>query len=92
MVNDLSEEPHVVLMAMQWLKSMEILSGYKRKMQKFDVDRFDLKTPHDMEVKEQHQIHIRRRFAALINSDDAGGEGGFKIVCENVREKIQILV
>jgi len=26
-----------------------------------------------MEVKEQHQIHIRRRFAALMNSDDIGG-------------------
>jgi len=41
-------------------------------MQKFDVDSFDLKTPHDMEVKEQHQIHIQRRFAALINSNDTG--------------------
>jgi hypothetical protein len=30
-----------------------------------------------MEVKEQHQIHIQRRFAALINSDDIGG---FKIM------------
>jgi hypothetical protein len=42
-----------------------------------------------MEVKEQHQIHIRRRFAALINSDDIVG---LKIVCENVRENLQILV
>jgi hypothetical protein len=35
-----------------------------------------------MEVKEQHQIHIRRWFAALKSSDDIGG---FKIVGENVR-------
>jgi hypothetical protein len=42
-----------------------------------------------MEVKEQHQIHIRRRFAALMNSDDIGG---FKIVSGNVRENEQILV
>ena len=42
-----------------------------------------------MEVKEQHQIHIRRRSAALINSDDTGG---FKIVGENVTENVQILV
>jgi len=42
-----------------------------------------------MEVKEQHQIDIRRKFAALINSDVIGG---FKIVCTNVREGIQILV
>ena len=42
-----------------------------------------------MVVKEQHQIHIRRKFAAWTNSDDIGG---FKIVCENVIEDIQILV
>jgi hypothetical protein len=42
-----------------------------------------------MEVKEQHQIHIRRRFAALISSDDIVG---FKTVCENVRENIRILL
>jgi hypothetical protein len=42
-----------------------------------------------MGVKEQHRIHIRRRFAALINSDDIVG---LKIVAENVRQKIQILV
>ena len=41
-----------------------------------------------MEVKEQHQIHIRRSSAALINSDDTGG---FKIVGENVTENVQIL-
>jgi hypothetical protein len=44
---------------------------------------------HDMDVKEQHQILIRRRFAALMNPDDIEG---FKIVRENVRENIQILV
>jgi len=42
-----------------------------------------------MEVKEQCQIHIRIRFAALINSGDIGD---FKFVCENDREKIQILI
>ena len=42
-----------------------------------------------MEVKEQHQIHIRRSSAALTNSDDTGG---FKIVCENVTENVEILV
>jgi hypothetical protein len=42
-----------------------------------------------MEVREQHQIHIRRRFAGLINSDDIVG---FKIVRQNVRENTQILV
>jgi hypothetical protein len=40
-----------------------------------------------MEVKEQHQILIPRRFEALMNSDNIGG---FKIVSQNVRENIQI--
>ena len=37
-----------------------------------------------MEVKEQHQIHIRRWFAALINSDDTGR---FKSVCAKMLQK-----
>jgi hypothetical protein len=52
--------------------------------EKFDVDSFDLKRPHDMEVKEQHQIHIQRRFATLINSDDTGR---FKSVCVKMLQK-----
>jgi hypothetical protein len=42
-----------------------------------------------MEVKKQGHIHIRRRFAALKNSDDIGD---FKSLCENVTENIQILI
>jgi hypothetical protein len=42
-----------------------------------------------MEVKEQHLIHIGRRSAALISSDDTGG---FKIVFENVRYNVRIFV
>jgi hypothetical protein len=42
-----------------------------------------------MEIKEQRYIPIRRRLAALKNSDDIGG---FKFVCENVNENIKILV
>jgi hypothetical protein len=37
-----------------------------------------------MEVKEQHQIDIRRRSAALTNSDDIGG---FKIVVKMLEKK-----
>jgi hypothetical protein len=36
-----------------------------------------------MEVKEQHHVHTRRKFAALTNMDF---NGGFKIVCENITE------
>jgi hypothetical protein len=42
-----------------------------------------------MAVKDQYHNNIRRRFAALINPEYSGG---FKSVCENVRENIEILV
>jgi hypothetical protein len=64
---------------------MEILSGYNGKTQKFDVVRFDHPEAVPMEVKEQHQILIPRRFAALMNSDDIGG---FKIVCQNIKKLV----
>jgi hypothetical protein len=42
-----------------------------------------------MEIKEQCYIDICRSSAALKNSDDFGG---YKRVCENVTENIQISV
>jgi hypothetical protein len=39
-------------------------------MQKFDMERFNLKRLNDMEVKEQYQIKISNRFADLENLDD----------------------
>jgi hypothetical protein len=42
----------VVMTDMYWLKKrMEILSVYKRKTQKFDVDRFDLQRPFIWKIK-----------------------------------------
>jgi hypothetical protein len=41
------------------------LLGSKRVAQKFDMQRFDLRKLNDVEVKEQYQVKITNRFAAL---------------------------
>jgi len=48
------------------------LSISKQAAQKFDMERFSLKTLNDVEVKEQAQ----NRFASLENLDYDGGGGG----------------
>jgi hypothetical protein len=39
-------------------------------MQKFDLERFDVKTLHDVEVKEKYQVEISNRFASLESLDE----------------------
>jgi hypothetical protein len=39
-------------------------------MQKFDMERFSLKKLNEVEGKEQYQVEITNRFAALENNDD----------------------
>jgi hypothetical protein len=51
-------------------KLRERLSVSKRVAQKFDMQRFDLRKLNDAEVKEQYQVKITNRFAALENVDD----------------------
>jgi hypothetical protein len=51
-------------------KFRERLSVIKRVAQKFDMQRFDLRKLNDAEVREQYQVKITNRFAALENSDD----------------------
>jgi hypothetical protein len=48
-------------------KLRERLSVIKRVAQKFDMQRFDLRKLCDAEVKEQYQVKITNRFAALEN-------------------------
>ena len=64
---------------------MGILSGYKRKTQKFDVDRFDFQKPFIWKLKNSIRFISEE---GLQLSDDTGG---FKIVGENVGERTQIL-
>jgi hypothetical protein len=39
-------------------------------MRKFDMARFNLKKLNKAEGKEQYQVEISNRFAALVNLDD----------------------
>jgi hypothetical protein len=43
----------------------ERLSGSKRVAENLDMQRFDLRKLNDAEVKEQYQVKITKRFAAL---------------------------
>jgi hypothetical protein len=56
-------------------------------MVKMDVERFNLKQLNEQEVKEQYQVTIKNKFAALENLDD---NGGINRAWETIRENIRI--
>jgi hypothetical protein len=64
----------------------EGLSVIKRLAQKFDMHRFDLRKLNDAEVKEQYQVKITNRFAALENCDD---NVDMNRAWENIRENMK---
>jgi hypothetical protein len=47
------------------------ISVGKRARQNFHLERFDLKTLHDVEVKEKYLVEISYRFAALESLDES---------------------
>jgi hypothetical protein len=51
-------------------KLRERLSVSKQVAGKLDMQRYDLRKLNDAEVKEQYQVKITNRFAALENFDD----------------------
>jgi hypothetical protein len=51
------------------------------------MQRFDLRKPNDAEVKEQYQVKITDRFAALENFDDNVDTNR---AWENIRENIKV--
>ena len=51
-------------------KVRERLAVRKQAAQKFDGERFNLRTLNEREVKKQYQIQITNRFAALENLSD----------------------
>jgi hypothetical protein len=67
-------------------KLRERLSVIKRVAQKFDMQRFDLRKLNDADVKEQYQVKITNRFAALENRDD---NVHMNTAWENIRENIK---
>jgi hypothetical protein len=56
-------------------------------VKKMDVERFNLKQLNEEEVKEQYQVTIKNKFAALVNFDD---NGDINRAWENIRENIRI--
>jgi DNA repair ATPase RecN len=62
-------------------KVSERLAASKRAAQKIDTERFDVKKLTEGDVKEQYQVTIRNKFAALENSEDNNGAWA------NIREK-----
>jgi hypothetical protein len=68
-------------------KLRERLSVSKRGAQKFDMQRFDLRKLNDAEFKEQYQVKITNRFAALENF---GENVDMNRAWENIRENIKI--
>jgi hypothetical protein len=67
-------------------KVMEKLTVRKQAGQKFDVKRFNLRELNELEVREQYQIEISKRFAALENLND--GEN-INRVWENIKGNIK---
>jgi hypothetical protein len=68
-------------------KVRERLAVSKRMAKKMDMERFNLKQLNEEEVKEQYQVTIKNKFAALENLDD---NGDVNRAWETIRENIRI--
>jgi len=64
----------------------ERLAVGKQATQRFDRKRFNLRKLNEPEIREQYQIKITNRFAALENSDD---DEDINRTWENIKENIQ---
>jgi hypothetical protein len=67
-------------------KLTERLSVSKRVAEKLNMQGFDIRKLNDAEVKEQYQVKITNRFAALENFDD---NVDMNRDWENIRENIK---
>jgi hypothetical protein len=52
-------------------KIREGISVSKQARQKFDLERFYLRKPNDVEVKERHKVELSNRHAASENLDES---------------------
>jgi hypothetical protein len=67
-------------------KLRERLSVCKQVVEKWDMQRFDLRKLNDAKVKEQYHVKITNRFAALENFDDnVDMNRAWKNIRENVK-------
>ena len=67
-------------------KVRERLAVGKQAAQRFDRQRFNLRKLNEPEVREQYQIEITNRFAALENLND---DEDVNRILENIKENIQ---
>jgi hypothetical protein len=63
-------------------KVRERLAVSKRAAQRVDAERFNVNTLNEEDVKEQYQVTIRNKFAALEN---LGGSGNINRAWDNIR-------
>jgi glycine betaine/choline ABC-type transport system substrate-binding protein len=68
-------------------KVRERLAMSKRAAQKIDTERFKVKNLNEDDVKEQYQVTVRNKFAALGNLQDSGDMNRAR---DNIRENIKI--
>jgi hypothetical protein len=68
-------------------KVMERLAVSKRMVKNMDVERFNPNQLNEEEVKEQYQVTIKNKIAALENLDD---NGDINRAWETIRENIKI--
>jgi hypothetical protein len=68
-------------------KVRERLAASKRAAQKIDTERFNVKKLNEGDVKEQYQVTIRNKFAALENLEDSGD---INRAWDNIRENSKI--
>jgi hypothetical protein len=67
-------------------KLRESILVSKRARRKFDLERFELKKLDYLEVKEEYQVEISNRFAALESLDESSDINN---VWESIRENIK---
>jgi hypothetical protein len=67
-------------------KVRERLAVSKRSAQKIDMEKFNVKKLNEGKVKEQHQVTIRNKFAALEKES-----GNISRVWDSIRENIKLL-
>jgi lipopolysaccharide export system protein LptC len=68
-------------------KVRERLAVSKRAPQKIDTERFNVKKLNQRDVKEQCQVTIRHKTAALENLEDSGD---INRAWDNIRENVKI--
>jgi hypothetical protein len=69
-------------------KVRERLAVSKRAAHVIDTERFSVKKLNEDDVKEQYQVTIRNKLAALENLEDSGN---INRAWDNIRENIKIL-